>query len=232
MASSRLHGPGTIEKTALMPWSNTASAPGPTDPTMAMAGTSSSRARRATPKAPHRGHRRPHHHHHGVPTRGWTRRCRPAGRLDVHPDLVRLDCVGVEDARSAALDLLVRPDPPTALLTLKTVSTLGALHPLRRSGLDRSVALVGFDDFETADLLQPAVTVVNHDIEQVGRRAATILFDRIAGDDSPIHTVELPTSLIVRGTGELPGPADPIEVPTDSPARPVGRRQPLPEPVR
>jgi LacI family transcriptional regulator len=66
--------------------------------------------------------------------------------------------------------------------------------------------LVGFDDFPIADLLDPAVTVVAQDPARIGEEAAAMLFRRLAGDTSPTRLVEVPTTLIIRGSGEIPAP--------------------------
>jgi LacI family transcriptional regulator len=63
------------------------------------------------------------------------------------------------------------------------------------------VALVGFDDFELADML--SVTVVRHDPRQMGRRAIELLFGRLAGDERPPQRIVLPTELVARGSGEI-----------------------------
>ena len=67
------------------------------------------------------------------------------------------------------------------------------------------VALVGFDDFELADLLA-AVTVVRHDSQQLGARAAAIAFARLDGGEEPPRRVVVPTELVIRGSGEVPPP--------------------------
>jgi LacI family transcriptional regulator len=66
------------------------------------------------------------------------------------------------------------------------------------------VALVGFDDFELADLLSPGITVVAQDPAELGRTAAETLFRRLDGAHDAPKRVELPTRLIARGSGELP----------------------------
>lgn len=109
-------------------------------------------------------------------------------------------------ADGAVTVLLGRPDPPTALFTAQNMVTIGAVRALRRAGRDRSTALLGFDDFPTADLLTPAVSVVAQDPAAMGRLAADILFGRIAGDDSPPATHVVSTTLLRRGSGELPAP--------------------------
>jgi LacI family transcriptional regulator len=69
------------------------------------------------------------------------------------------------------------------------------------------VALVGFDDFELADVLDPPVTVVAQDAPGLGRAAAQQLFRRLDGiaPEEPSR-VELPVRLIARGSGEIPPP--------------------------
>ncbi|MFB9907908.1 LacI family DNA-binding transcriptional regulator [Allokutzneria oryzae] len=64
-------------------------------------------------------------------------------------------------------------------------------------------ALVGFDDFELADLLNPPITVVQHDASMLGRAAAELLFARLEGDSSPPRRVVLPARLVARGSGEV-----------------------------
>jgi LacI family transcriptional regulator len=71
----------------------------------------------------------------------------------------------------------------------------------------RRVALVGFDDLELADLLQPGVTVVAQDAAALGSTAAERLFRQLDGTLLTPERIEIPTRLIARGSGELP-PAD------------------------
>ncbi len=118
--------------------------------------------------------------------------------------LTQLDLDSVEDVRGSTLALLALPDPPSAIFSLNNVCTIGVVRALREVGLSDRIAVIGFDDFELADLLQPAVTVVAHDIGAMGRLAAERLLSRMAGDTSDPQTVTLPTHLISRGSGEIP----------------------------
>jgi LacI family transcriptional regulator len=106
----------------------------------------------------------------------------------------------------AVSTLLSRPNPPTALFTAQNLVTIGALRALRRCGLEHQVALVGFDDFPLADLLVPGVSVVAQDPTAIGRTAASVLFSRLAGELSPAAVHIVPTTLIRRGSGEIPPP--------------------------
>ncbi|GAB3874502.1 LacI family DNA-binding transcriptional regulator [Terrabacter terrigena] len=90
-------------------------------------------------------------------------------------------------------------DPTTAVITGNNRITIALLLALR--DLRRPLSLVGYDDFELADLVDPPVTVVHQDPAAMGQKAAQQLFARLLGDESPAQTVVMPTRLVVRGSG-------------------------------
>jgi len=79
--------------------------------------------------------------------------------------------------------------------------TIGAALALARH--QGSVALVGFDDFELATALTPAITVVTVDTEDLGSTAARMLLRRLDGWTGAAERVVLSTRLVIRGSGEL-----------------------------
>jgi LacI family transcriptional regulator len=129
-----------------------------------------------------------------------------AAGLAADPSLVVADLPDAALADAAVGALYRTADPPTALFTARDAVTVAALRALHRLGLQRLVAVVGFGDFVTADLLSPAVTVVARDPAGIGRRAAYLLFAQLAGEAGPPTTHHVPTVLIPRGSGELPPP--------------------------
>jgi LacI family transcriptional regulator len=124
--------------------------------------------------------------------------------MPVDPLLVVHDLRDPAVADGSVMTMLARSEPPTALFTAQNLITIGAIRALRRLGRERSIAVVGFDDFPTADLLSPGVTVVAQDPAAMGRLAASLLFRRIAGEAGPPATHVIPTSLLRRGSGEIP----------------------------
>ena len=131
---------------------------------------------------------------------GYRRAHRSAG-LDQDPALVRLGCSGVDEAAEATRAMLALADPPTALFPLNNRMTVGALRALG-PGL-RRIALLGFDDFELAEVFDPPVSVVRQDPRAIGRQAASVLFRRLAGwEGAPVH-ITLPMALVERGSAEL-----------------------------
>ena len=117
--------------------------------------------------------------------------------------LVRLDLRGIEKAEAATTELLTGPEPPTALFTGQNLITIGAFRALRRLGLHRKVALIGFDDILLADLLEPGITVIAQDPAAIGRTAADVLFRRLDGDRSASEQHIVLTRMITRGSGEI-----------------------------
>lgn len=97
------------------------------------------------------------------------------------------------------------PDPPTAIFAGRNTISKGTLQALSERGERQSVAVVGFDDFPMADVLQ--VTVIRQDVAKLGALVATRLLERIAGDTTPPIHIVLPPTLIPRGSGEIPPPA-------------------------
>jgi len=108
----------------------------------------------------------------------------------------------VQDAAAGTERLLRLPDPPTALLTANNFASMGAVLGLARSHR-KDIALVGYDDIPLADVLDPALTVVAQDPKAMGAAAATLALARLDGDRSRARATEIPTRLIVRGSGEL-----------------------------
>ncbi|WP_344122013.1 LacI family DNA-binding transcriptional regulator [Streptomyces blastmyceticus] len=154
------------------------------------------------------GHRRigfigdqPHIHTATERLRGYRAAMRAAG-LPVEENWVSLGPTAPERVRAAAEAMFSGPRPVTALFAGNNRVTVTAVRVIAAAA--RPVALVGFDDFELADLLSPGVTVVAQDAARLGRTAAERLFRRLDGVVEAPRRVELPTRLIVRGSGELP----------------------------
>ncbi len=110
----------------------------------------------------------------------------------------------LDDSLAALRTLLSARKPPTALFSANNLITLHVLEALQAMGYHppHPIALVGFDDFETACLLRPGITVVKQPIEQLGQTAAEILFERLAttGGLAAGRRKTLPVKLIVRGS--------------------------------
>ncbi|EYT78834.1 LacI family DNA-binding transcriptional regulator [Streptomyces andamanensis] len=133
--------------------------------------------------------------------RGYRAAMEDAG-IAVEDSWMSLGVTDPERVRRAAEEMLSGPDPVTAVFTGNNRVTVTVIRVL--AGLPRPVALVGFDDLELADLLQPGVTVVAQDAAALGRTAAERLFRQLDGTHLSPERIELPTRLVQRGSGEVP----------------------------
>jgi LacI family transcriptional regulator len=134
--------------------------------------------------------------------RGYMRALESSG-IGADERLIRTGLRDSELAARAVEEMLALPEPPSAFFTGQNLLTIGGVHALRQAGLEREVALIGFDDISLADLLDPAISVVAQDPQALGRAAADQLFRRLDGDAAPaVHQV-IPVTLIARGSGEI-----------------------------
>jgi LacI family transcriptional regulator len=139
--------------------------------------------------------------------RGYRQSLERAG-IAVDDTLIRTGLRHPDAAAEAVRDLLALADPPTAVFTGQNLLTIGGVRALRAAGMERKIALIGFDDVSLADMVDPAISVVAQNPLGLGRAAAQLLFRRLDGDTSPpVHDV-LPVELVARGSGEIaPTPA-------------------------
>jgi LacI family transcriptional regulator len=98
--------------------------------------------------------------------------------------------------------LLAREPTTTSIVCANNLTTRMMLHCLLELGVPvpERLALVGFDDFDSAELLHPAVTVVSQPNIEMGRRGAELLFSKIFQREIAAKTkqIVLPVELIVR----------------------------------
>jgi LacI family transcriptional regulator len=108
----------------------------------------------------------------------------------------------VDETREALRSALAASRPPSAIMCANNLTTRNVLHSLYALGIHppEQVALVGFDDFETADLMRPGVTVVRQPTDLMGRLAGELLFARLGGELSKAKRITFPVELVVRGS--------------------------------
>jgi DNA-binding LacI/PurR family transcriptional regulator len=121
--------------------------------------------------------------------------------IDLDPDLVRVSAYTESTgAHEATLDLMGRPDPPSAIFAFNDRLAFGALqaaHALKIPVPD-ALSIVGFDDIQAAELVSPSLTTVRQPLAMMGSTAATMLLQLINGQNPPGMHIQLATELMVR----------------------------------
>jgi LacI family transcriptional regulator len=129
---------------------------------------------------------------------GYQRALRNAG---LEPDTF-FGCDSQEDTLRAVESKLQGPKPPTAVFTSNTLATRYVLTALLTLGvkMPKEMAFAGFDDFDMAEFTSPSLTVVRQPALEMGRVAASLLFDRIARGEVPKtgNRIVLPVEIVLR----------------------------------
>lgn len=109
---------------------------------------------------------------------------------------------GGSAAGKALHELLELADPPTAVIAGNSTMLLGVLQECRGRGrrVGRDLAVVGYDEVEWAELVDPPVTTVAQPVAEMGRTAVRMLLARIAEPDRKPETVRLPTTFMHRNS--------------------------------
>lgn len=129
-----------------------------------------------------------------------------AANLPVDPGLIATCGPTLEDSYQATLDLLQRPDRPTAILAINDMLALGALRAMGDLNLQvpRDVSLFGYDDIPMAQYLVPRLSTASKDGTKTGQEAVRLLLARLQQPDEPRQEIRLPARVIFR---ESTGPA-------------------------
>ncbi|MYV54367.1 LacI family DNA-binding transcriptional regulator [Streptomyces sp. SID3212] len=121
--------------------------------------------------------------------------------LEADPALIRFGDFHVGSGHAHAMDLLSRPDRPTAIFAGSDLQALGVLEAARVLGLQvpEDVSVVGYDDIPPAQWSSPALTTVHQPLVEMAEEAARMLL-RLRDTDQTDARIELGTKLVVRNS--------------------------------
>jgi LacI family transcriptional regulator len=134
--------------------------------------------------------------------RGYTQQMTSSGlKPQIAVGLLTLDNV-----RKWLVEILASKNRPTAIFSLNHRTSVFMLHALREQKIQipGEMALVGFDDFDLAEVITPSLTAVAQSPVDLARRAMALLLERIHGakngPPSPAAKIMLPVKLMVRSS--------------------------------
>lgn len=143
----------------------------------------------------------------GLAPNKWSQQQRTDGyRTAMQAAGLKIELCVLSDSMSELYEVIrslsKRKLPPTALFCSNNLITREALHVISKLGLriPEDLALVGFDDFEMADMIEPAITAIRQPVDVMGRVAAELLFSRLTNlkEQEKPKRIILPVELIVR----------------------------------
>ncbi|MBQ1841807.1 MAG: LacI family DNA-binding transcriptional regulator [Bacteroidales bacterium] len=114
------------------------------------------------------------------------------------------DSFSVENGKTIMEKILSGKDRPDAVFAFSSNILLGAIMIIREAGLriPEDIAILSFDNNGFLDYLDPAITRVEQPLPEIGRLAATLLFDLMEGKSSDEITkgTLLSPSLVIRNS--------------------------------
>lgn len=125
-----------------------------------------------------------------------------AGMLGRREDVMEMGTSTPETGAKATLALLDKPLPPTAIVAGDSQLGVGMLTALNERGVrqGRDISVVVADDMSLLRLMDPPVSVVHRNAEEMGRMAAELLIRRLRDSSAPLAHEVLPTRFISRGS--------------------------------
>jgi DNA-binding LacI/PurR family transcriptional regulator len=111
------------------------------------------------------------------------------------------------NSRAAIAEVLRASPEVTGIVAFNEPVTLGALGAFHDLGLScpDDISLIGFTDAPWMELFRPPLTAVSQPVEELGKRAARLLVDLIAGRDPDQTHPVVPSHLIIRQSVAAPG---------------------------
>ncbi|MGP2440403.1 LacI family DNA-binding transcriptional regulator [Streptomyces sp. JW3] len=125
-------------------------------------------------------------------------------RHGLNPDVIE-STYSDEGGYRAALELLDRPSPPTALFAGADIAALGALRAMEERGVrvPRDLSLTGYDNIYASAIGRVSLTTIDQSGHLTGQMSARLLLERLGGRTQPVHYVVAPR-LMTRGTSTAP----------------------------
>jgi DNA-binding LacI/PurR family transcriptional regulator len=120
--------------------------------------------------------------------------------IAMDPGLVRYGNFFMDAGYEHAMELLDRPDRPTAIFAGSDMQGMGVLRAARRLGIEvpGQLSVVGYDNLSVAAWTDPALTTINQPLRDMAGTATRMLLDLARGVEPASTRIDLVTELVVR----------------------------------
>jgi len=122
--------------------------------------------------------------------------------MEMDDSLIVAGAFSAQTGYHAALMLLNRIQPPTAIFASNDMMALGSLRAAYEHGLrvPEDLSLIGFDDIELASYVVPPLTTMSQPKDKIGRAAVDLLVRRIENPERAPERIVFPSSLVLRSS--------------------------------
>ncbi|GIJ79789.1 LacI family transcriptional regulator [Micromonospora phaseoli] len=126
--------------------------------------------------------------------------------VPIDAELIRHGNFHVDAGYTHGIELLSRPDRPTAIFAGSDLQALGVLRAARQLGLDvpDDLSVVGYDNLPVSAWIGPALTTVNQPLRDMAGTATRMLLDLARGNALPTSRIDLVAELVIRESTASP----------------------------
>jgi len=121
-------------------------------------------------------------------------------KIDFKEDMVGIGNFTSKSGYQAAQNLLSLKEPPTAIFVASDVVAFGVMDAIKKRGLriPEDIALVGFDNVNLSEYVDPSLTTINLPAYDIGMNAANLLINIIEGERKENRKIILDANMIIR----------------------------------
>lgn len=125
-----------------------------------------------------------------------------AQNLKIRDDWIIEGHFSVNGGYESMQKILELPEQPTAIFCQADEIAIGAMQAIEARGLSvpADFSLIGFDDIEISQYLNPGLTTVCQKKEAMGSAAANMILDLISKSEAGVEPIILETELIIRNS--------------------------------
>jgi len=123
--------------------------------------------------------------------------------LDVPEEfIIHAEHFSRESGYLAMKQFLQLNERPTAIFAAGDNIAIGAIQAINDQGysVPNDFSIIGFDDIEIAQYINPPLTTIKQDTDLIGKEAANSIIKQIDQKEKIVETVVVPIKLIERGT--------------------------------
>ncbi len=125
-----------------------------------------------------------------------------AAAIAPDPTLVTRADLTPEGGYQAAIRLLERATPPTAIVCINDLTAIGAMHTAHERGLKvgRDIAIAGFDGVADSAHTQPPLTTLDQPVYTIAGQLVSMLLKLINGEALEDRQVRIKPNLLIRAS--------------------------------
>ena len=120
--------------------------------------------------------------------------------LPLDKKLIVFSTYQTDDVKSYTNYLLSLKSPPDGIFAINDLSALQMMHYIKAKGLSipKDIAIIGFNNEATDAYLDPPLTSVDSPAMELGRNAASLLFNHIEDETLPASCQVIKSKLVIR----------------------------------